>query len=115
MKLRHNPETGKLLFEMENHEPLNSLPDATEELMLELVSVISDSIGPDVALLKNNQERLISICRQQQATIVSMGKTINCLVINSQESSKYQMEVIDKINKDMEAEFRKLQKLLGGD
>lgn len=115
MKLRHNRTTGKLLFEMDNHEPLNSLPDATEELMLEVVNLISDSIGPDVALLKKNQERLISICRQQQATIASAIKTINCLVINSEEGSKYQMEVVSKANKDMEAEFSKLQKLLGGD
>lgn len=110
MKIKHDPETGKLLVCLDRHEKIDNFADIVDDYVENLIDVISDTIGPEVVRLSKNQDRLISIVRQQQSIIDSLVKAVSFLM--DEEELKYRLDAQSKLNKQLVNEFNKLQQIL---
>ncbi len=110
MKIKQDTETGKLLVYLDSHEKLDNFADIAEDYVESLADVISDTIGPEVVRLNKNQDRLISIVRQQQSVINSLIKSVSYLM--DEEELKYCLDAQSKLNKELVNEFNKLQQIL---
>lgn len=84
-----------------------------EDYVEGLADVISNNIGPDVIILKINQERLISILIRQQSVITALTKIVTSLVDESEEELSYRLNVATKLKKELVNEFNKLQATIG--
>jgi hypothetical protein len=110
MEIKQDSETGKLLVCLENHEKLNDFSCIVEDYVESLADVVSNNIGPEIVHLRKNQERLISIVRQQQLTIHSLVKAVSFLM--DEEELNYRLDTQTKLNKQLVEEFNKLEQIL---